>query len=111
VIAGRYIRQAIDRGLAPAAPDGSLLAEIAAGLGYPVKQPAELLTATLGVDAGLRAKRSDGSTHPEAVAAMLAAQDKEFAALAEQWALRRRAVTAAASRVDTLLRPQVLKWP
>jgi argininosuccinate lyase len=111
VIAGRYIRQAIDRGLAPAAPDGSLLAEIAAGLGYPVKHPAELLTATLGVDAGLRAKRSDGSTHPEAVAAMLAAQDKEFAALAEQWALRRRAVTAAASRVDTLLRPQVLKWP
>lgn len=108
VIAGSYVKQALDRGLTPADPDGSLLEAIAGGLGYTVKQPAELLTATLGVDEGLHAKRSDGSAHPDAVRTMLKAQEEEFAALAEQWAARRRAVTAAAARVDTLLSPHAL---
>lgn len=52
---------------------------------------------------GMRARQSAGSAHPDAVRTMLAAQDEELAALAEQWAVRRRAVAAAASKAGTTL--------
>lgn len=103
VIAGRYIKRALENGLVPTEPDGALLADVAAQAGHTVRDPKALLARTLGVDEGLRAKRSAGSTHPDAVRAMLAAQDAEAGALEARWAQRRQAGIEAAARVDALL--------
>ena len=103
VIAGRYIKRAIEAGSTPAEPDGALLEAVAAEAGHPVRDGRALLAATLGVAEGLRAKRSAGSTHPDAVRAMLADQDAEAAELGKGWARRGRAGHDAATEVNALL--------
>ncbi|MBC3839641.1 argininosuccinate lyase [Streptacidiphilus sp. 4-A2] len=103
VIAGRYVKQAMEKGLGPSEPDGGLLAAIAVDAGHRLPDAAALLAETLGVDQGLRAKQSQGSTHPDAVTAMLTAQAEDAAGLAEQWEARRRTGPEAADRTDSLL--------
>lgn len=103
IIAGRYVKAAVQKGLTPAAGDGALLAAIAAETGYQVLDPDAALTASFDVTAGLRAKRSAGSTHPDAVRELLAAQEQEFRRLTEEWEARQAAVTIAGERVDYLL--------
>jgi argininosuccinate lyase len=103
VVAGRYIKEAIARGLTPRDPDGALLESLAAAAGHPVTGADKLLAAALGVDEGLRAKTSAGSTNPDAVIVILddlAAEDRSCRA---GWAARRAVVTAAAEQTDTLL--------
>jgi argininosuccinate lyase len=111
VIAGRYVKSALDKGLSPSNPDGELLAGIAHGYGYEVREPDELLIATLGVEEGLRAKRSTGSTHPDSMHALLAEHEEEYAVLAEHWHDRRAVVDVASERVEALLASAVLGKP
>jgi argininosuccinate lyase len=103
VIAGSYVKAALGKGLTPSEPDGALLAAIAGEHGHAVEEAGALLEATLGVDHGLRAKRSAGSTHPDSVREMLTAQLGEYARLSEQWSARRTAAEAAVDRVNALL--------
>jgi argininosuccinate lyase len=103
VIVGRYVKAALDKGLTPSEPDGTLLSVLAGEYGHEVTEPATLLAATLGVDHGLQAKRSSGSTNPDSVRVMLAMQANENARLAELWGARRSAAATAADRVDALL--------
>jgi argininosuccinate lyase len=98
VIAGRYISAAIERGLPPSAPDGALLASLAA-----VDQPDELLAEAFDVDRALRAKTSAGGTHPDEVRSLLAHHLQEYADHAQFWAQRRSAVAEARAAVDAEL--------
>ncbi|MFE7558205.1 argininosuccinate lyase [Kitasatospora sp. NPDC057500] len=103
VVAGRYIVLAVERGLPPAEPDAALLDEVLAAQGCTAENAADLLTEAMGVAGGLLAKRSDGSTHPEAVRSLLTVQESAFDALEKRWADRRAGVDAAAAEVDRLL--------
>ncbi|GHF37095.1 argininosuccinate lyase [Kitasatospora xanthocidica] len=103
VIAGAYVRAAIAKGLTAATPDGPLLAAVAEEHGHRVPEPGALLAGSLDADRAVRVKRSTGSTHPDAVRAMLAAQDRGYREVAGQWRLRAETASAAAARVDALL--------
>jgi argininosuccinate lyase len=103
VVAGSYVRSALEAGLVPSELDSTLLARLARQHGYELSETAAQLGATLSVDYGLHAKRSAGSAHPDSVAAMLAEQAQECSRLAEQWAARGAVVTAAADGVRDLL--------
>jgi argininosuccinate lyase len=104
VVAGRYVVAATARGLRPDRPDGDLLAGLLAEEGHAAAEPAALLAAAFDVDAALRVKRSAGSTAPESVRALLAAQGAELDELAGWAAGRRAAVRDALSGLDDLLR-------
>lgn len=106
VIAGRYIKAALDKGLAPADGDAELLAAVAEEAGHRLGGPEALLAASLSVEAGLRAKTSVGSTHPDQVRAVLAELGAEQERLTEGWAERGTAARAAADRVAALLAPK-----
>ncbi|GGU56623.1 lyase family protein [Kitasatospora aureofaciens] len=105
IIAGRYIKVALDKGLAPADGDAALLSAIAEEAGHRLAGPEALLAASLSVEAGLRAKTSVGSTHPEQVRATLTELLGEHERLTGRWAERDAAVRAAADRVAALLAP------
>ncbi|MEU7065607.1 argininosuccinate lyase [Streptomyces sp. NPDC053429] len=90
VISGRYIVAAMEAGLAPAQTDAGLLKRTAAELGFELTAPESVLTGTFDVRHALNAPRSEGSARPEAVAAVLRAQEKEFERLGEEWAARAR---------------------
>jgi argininosuccinate lyase len=96
VIAGRYVVAAIERGLPPATPDGALLAGLAAEAGHRVDGGAALLAEAFTVPGALRAKRSDGSTNPRAVAELLEAHRREHDEL-DVWVQARRAVLRQAA--------------
>lgn len=110
VVAGRYITRATERGLSPGEPDPDLLVAIIAEIsdGRPgaasftrtVADPRGLLTEAFGLDGALRIKRSSGSTHPERVGDLLAAQRHEFDALEQAWGRRRAAIDAALTGID-----------
>ena len=104
IIAGRYVKAALDKGLLPADADAELMRTIAAEAGFPVPDAAALLESSFGVHEGVRAKRSHGSTNPDAVLATAEAQKTELAGLAELWRARRDTIAAAAVRLDTRLR-------
>lgn len=93
VLAGRYVVAATERGLPPSAPDGGLLAELAAADGHQLAEPAKLLTEAFDVDAALTIKRSSGGTSPHAVRALLTDHEREYETIATRWAAR--AATAA----------------
>jgi argininosuccinate lyase len=100
VLAGRYIVAALERGLPPAQPDGELLGRLATDAGYTVDGPAELLAEAFALDGALRVKRSTGSTHPDSVRELLAAQAAEYQEF-ESWHDDRRArIEAALTRID-----------
>ena len=90
VLVGRYITEAIARELAPTPGDPQLLRELAARDGFEVSDPAGALAEAFDVEAGLRSRRSAGSVHPDAVAALLAGQAEEYRDLRDAWARRRR---------------------
>jgi len=100
VVAGRYVVAAIERRLAPSAPDGELLAELAAAAGHQVASPAELLTEAFDVDAALTVKRSAGSANPVAVTDLLAAHEAEYAQAGARWSARHTAARDAITAID-----------
>jgi argininosuccinate lyase len=103
VVAGRYIVLAVERGLPPSKPDGSLLDALLAGEGHTTEHSADLLAEAMSVPGGLLAKRSDGSAGPDAVRSLLADQETAFDAAEKRWQARRAGVDAAAAEVDRLL--------
>ncbi|MEV6684087.1 lyase family protein [Streptomyces sp. NPDC051130] len=103
VVAGRYVVAAVERGLAPAEPDGGLLDALLADEGYGPVDAVALLTEAMSVPGGLAAKRSAGSAHPEAVRSLLAEQASAFDAVAERWRNRRTALASAAADLDRRL--------
>lgn len=90
VISGRYIVAAMEAGLAPARTDAGLLKRTAAELGFELTAPESVLAGTFDVRHALNAPRSEGSARPEAVKAVLRAQDEELERLGEEWAARAR---------------------
>jgi argininosuccinate lyase len=101
VLAGRYIVAAMEQGLPPSKPDGELLARLAEG--HTIADPAGLLAEAFDVDKALHAKTTTGSTHPDAVAHLLAAHQTDYAEHARWWEDRREHVRAALSTIDTQL--------
>ncbi len=100
VLAGRYIVAALERGLRPGQPDGELLGALATAAGHTVDRPGELLAEAFGLDGALRVKCSAGSTHPDSVRDLLAAQEAEYEEV-ESWHDDRRAtIGAALVRID-----------
>jgi argininosuccinate lyase len=100
VIAGRYVKQAVERGLQADHPDPALLKASGREAGFEVGNAAALLAVAFDIDEGLRAKRSDGSAHPDAVMAVLLAQQQQMAEQRERWRQRARTVAQAAEAVD-----------
>jgi argininosuccinate lyase len=103
VITGRYVTEALRRGLRPDTPDGALLEHLAAEAGHPLDHGDDLLTEAFAVDGALAVKRTQGSTNPDAVRAMLADQDAELRAAAATWADRARHVASAYTELDRVL--------
>jgi argininosuccinate lyase len=103
VVAGRYVTAATRQGRTPAEPDGALLEAIAAEAGYPLAGADRLMAEAFDVDAGLRAKTSAGSTHPDRVRELLEDQEREYAGLSGSWRERAAVVSAAAARLEAEL--------
>lgn len=100
VIAGRYVKQAIQRGLEPGHPDPGLLEAVAREDGFTVPEAAASLVAAFDVGRGLRVKRSAGSVHPDAVNALLLRQVERTAEERERWQQRARALAQGAEEVS-----------
>jgi argininosuccinate lyase len=100
VLAGRYIVAAMERGLTPAQPDGELLAALATVTGHDVERAEELLAEAFALDGALRVKRSTGSTNPDSVRDLLAAQEAEYQEFESWYDNRRAAIAAALTRID-----------
>jgi argininosuccinate lyase len=105
VIAGEYIVEAVEHGLAPLPGDPALLARIAAGRGHDTSgvDLAALLARVFDPEYGLRSRQAAGSARPDAVAALLDRQAAEAEALRARWRERRERVQAAVRDVDDAL--------
>ncbi|WP_051886286.1 argininosuccinate lyase [Streptomyces hygroscopicus] len=109
IIAGRYVRHAVRKGLTSGEPDAALLRDCAAESGCDldgtgdIGDIGDLLTAAFDVDRGLRAKRSAGSAHPDRVRDLLAGQDTELDVLGAAWAERAARRAQATGRHGALL--------
>lgn len=114
VIVGRYVREmsaakADGEGSASTESPGAesagagLLSAIAAEAGHDLPDAASLLASAFDVDSGLRAKQSAGSTHPDAVRAVLADQEAGYAEVEDRWRSRRQAAATARDTVRALL--------
>lgn len=101
VIAGRYV--VATQGKPPSDIDPAALTEAAREVGFDLAAPAEALAGAFDVDAGLWEKRSTGSTNPDDVRELLAAQAVRLTEAAAAWALRRQRVADALAEVDDLL--------
>ncbi|MEU8874115.1 lyase family protein [Streptomyces javensis] len=88
IIAGRYVRHAVRKGMRAGEPDAALLRGCAAESGHDLDDVGDLLVDAFDVDRGLRAKQSAGSTHPDRVRDLLADQDAELDVLGAAWAER-----------------------
>lgn len=89
IIAGRYVKTSVERGLRPGEPDAALLCAAAAESGHVLdggEDLGALLAEAFDVDLGLRAKQSAGSAHPQRVRELLAEQSEELDALDAAWA-------------------------
>ncbi|RST08713.1 argininosuccinate lyase [Streptomyces sp. WAC07149] len=100
VMAGRYVVAAMDAGRAPRDTDPALLTDICAAHGIAPADPAALLADAFDLDHALRNKKSAGSVHPDAVAALLKSHHHELAELRRAWDLREHRCTAALARTD-----------
>lgn len=100
VIAGQYVVGAAERARSPRDSDPALLAEVARRHGFDLAEPAGALAGTFEVAAGLREKRSTGSTHPDSVRELLAAQADQLTEVAAEWATRRRRVAESLADLD-----------
>jgi argininosuccinate lyase len=105
VLAGRYVVAATERGLPPTAPDGDLLAELAAAAGHQVAEPSRLLAEAFDVTKALGVKRSPGSTSLRAVLDLLTAQEAEYKASAARWDARAATTRDATAAIDDAFRP------
>ncbi|MFE3828668.1 lyase family protein [Streptomyces sp. NPDC059092] len=103
VVAGRYVKHAVDRGLRADRPDAALLRTCAAEAGYEAEPAGELLTESFDVDRGLRAKNSEGSAHPDRVKDLLADEERELDRLGAEFTRGAERRAAAARRLDALL--------
>jgi argininosuccinate lyase len=103
VIAGQYVTAAVERGRPPHDTDPDLLADVAQRNGVHLAAPADTLAGAFDVDAGLRQKRSTGSTNPDSVRELLAVQAGQLTDAAHAWAARRGRVAESLSDVDHLL--------
>lgn len=97
IVAGRYIKRAVERGLEADTPDPGLLRACADESGYEAEPAAKLLAESFDVDRGLRAKRSAGSAHPDSAGELLAGEVRELDRLDVEWS-HRTALRAAAGR-------------
>ncbi|HEU4965772.1 MAG TPA: lyase family protein [Bacilli bacterium] len=100
VASGRYIVEALERGLLPTQPDGDLLKEICAEQGYLVEDTEALLQQAFDVDQSLYGKRTSGSVHPQEMRELQAAQEAERAHLQAQWAARRTRIEEAVGKLQ-----------
>ena len=89
VVAGQFIVAAMSAGSAPTRPDPRLLAEVAAGSGITLSDPAAALADVFDPERCLFFLQASGSAHPQAVAEGLQEQLEEARLLDEQWAARR----------------------
>ncbi|MFF2378428.1 lyase family protein [Streptomyces xiamenensis] len=103
IIAGRYIVAADQAGRAPADTDPALLLRVAAEHGHVLANAAPLLRQAFDIEGSLRAKHSDGSTHPASVAALLERQEAEFAVLRTAWREREERCAAGAEETERLV--------
>ncbi|MGW5868850.1 lyase family protein [Streptomyces sp. NPDC055239] len=101
IVAGRYVKRAVEQGLRADRPDADLLRACAAESGYEAEPAAELLAESFDVDRGLHAKKSAGSTHPDRVGELLADEERELDRLDAEWARRTARRNAAAGLLDT----------
>ncbi|MGV9391629.1 lyase family protein [Streptomyces olivaceus] len=101
IVAGRYVKRAVEQGLRADRPDADLLRACAAESGHEAEPAAELLAESFDIDAGLRAKRSAGSAHPDQVARLLADESRELDRLDAEWSRRTARRTAAARHLET----------
>ncbi|MFF0477789.1 argininosuccinate lyase [Streptomyces sp. NPDC004284] len=99
VLAGRYITAALEAGRAPRDIDADLLRAAADGLGHRLKDPERILAESFDVGRSLE-KRTSGSVHPEAVAALLADHATERARLAGECRTRRETTAGALARTN-----------
>lgn len=95
VIAGELIRDAIRRGAPPSQIAAAALSSIAQQHGYTVDMDQHQLQTLFDVDANLRSKHTEGSTHPDQVLAALQAQRAEHTQLEAAWGEREGRVRAA----------------
>jgi argininosuccinate lyase len=103
VLAGQYVVAASAAGLPPDRPDGALLERLAAGRGLTVPDAALLLAEAFTLDGALAVKRTPGSTHPDAVRAMLAGQRSHFDRAGREWRERRERIAAGLTELDAAL--------
>jgi argininosuccinate lyase len=106
VIAGRFVvrsaDEAKDKGGGVRASDGELLRRTAAEAGHDLADAADLLVSAFDVDGAMTAKRTPGSTNPEAVRRMLADQQLAFDRSRDRWTEYRRRIEAASAELDRL---------
>lgn len=101
VIAGQYV--VATQGRPPSRTDPAVLAEVARAAGFHLVAPEEALSGAFDVDAGLWEKCSPGSTNPDEVRDLLAAQAIRLTDAAAVWTLRQQRVADALAEVDDLL--------
>ncbi|GIH25276.1 argininosuccinate lyase [Acrocarpospora phusangensis] len=101
VVAGRYVRAAMERGLPPDRPDVPLLRELAAGEGHRLTDPAAALAA-LAPETALSRWRGLGSAHPRRVDDLLTAQGGAFDGVELDLARLRQADARARTELDGL---------
>ncbi|CAH8711317.1 lyase family protein [Paenibacillus thiaminolyticus] len=104
VIAGRYIAAALEHGVSPNPGDARLLQEACAEAGFYVPDTARLLASSFDVLASLYGKKSTGSTHPEEVQQMLAAQMEQAERLELERQEREAQLLAVEARRERLLK-------
>ncbi|MFE3741852.1 argininosuccinate lyase [Streptomyces sp. NPDC059134] len=103
IIAGRYVRHAVDRGLSAGRPDPALLRACAAESGHTAEPAGDLLAESFDIDRALRAKRSEGSAHPDRVRDLLADQERELKRLEAEFTGRAAHRAAVAGHLSALL--------
>ncbi|MEV6813968.1 lyase family protein [Micromonospora sp. NPDC051296] len=103
VLAGQYVVAASDAGLSPDRPDGDLLTRLAADRGLAVGDAGALLAEAFALDGALATKRTSGSTHPDAVRAMLAGQEVHLDRAERWWQQRRERIAAGLAELDATL--------
>lgn len=104
VLAGRYVVAVAGAGRAPDDTDPGTLRELAAADGFALADPATILREAFDVGHGLSGKQTAGSTHPDAVADLLATQRTEYTTLRTEWEHRSSIDRSAAREIDRLLR-------
>jgi argininosuccinate lyase len=100
IIAGELIRAAVAAQIRPADLRLEQLQQIAALRGYSLDLSQEQLRELFDVTANLSGKYSAGSTQPEQVRTLLAAQRHERAQLRDEWSRLEQQVTTALSRLS-----------